>query len=70
MKYLTWLDSRLIPNFSVNRLTGTFPEKLITKNMEQQKRIQYFTSIPFTPEISMAIKADGSLSSAKTTKRC
>jgi len=42
----------------------TFPEKLTTKNMEQQKRIQYFTSIPFTPEISIAAIGDGGLSSA------
>lgn len=37
----------------------------MTKNMEQQKRIQYFTSIPFTPEISMATKGDDWLSSAE-----
>lgn len=53
-------------------LIDTFPEKLMTKNMEQQKRIQYFTSIPFTPEISIATRGDGWLSSAdmeETRKR-
>lgn len=38
---------------------STFPEKLMTKNIEQQKRIQYFTSVPFTPEISIATRGDG-----------
>lgn len=43
----------------------TFPEKLTTKNIEQQKRIQYFTSVPFTPEIAIATRGDGWLSSAE-----
>lgn len=38
----------------------------MTKNMEQQKRIQYFTSKPFTPEISIATRGDGWFSSAAT----
>lgn len=42
----------------------TFPEKLTTKNIEQQKRIQYFTRNPFTPEISFATRGDGWFSSA------
>lgn len=49
--------------------TDTFPEKLITKNMEQQKRIQYFTSVPFTPEIRIAAKGDGGFSSADKQKK-
>ena len=46
----------------------TFPEKLMMKNMEQQQTIQYFTSIPFTPEITIATRGDGWLSSADMNK--
>lgn len=40
----------------------TFPEKLTTKNMAQQKRIQYFTSVPLTREPTIAMRGEGSLS--------
>lgn len=55
--------------YEILGLSGnTFPEKLTTKNMEQQKRIQYFTNIPFKPEISMATIGDGWLSSSAAIK--
>lgn len=61
----TYLPHKNMLHF-FNLPIDTFPEKLTTKNMEQQKRIQYFTSNPFTPEIAIAARDDGWPSSAET----
>lgn len=50
-------------------MLSTFPEKLTTKNMEQQKRIQYLTSVPLTPDIIITISGDGGLSSSDKSKQ-